>query len=141
MARRREFLTPPRSTPVTTPYCTFSLSVTHIHFCFLRREKNIILKQAALMRKWCYQNNILIRIFCGVNEEKNQAFNNQLVFESAFICMMLGGSVLTINDSHLISSKEFQLQQHYLLLNKTVMCCGFCIQPSLGWYKNCIENN
>jgi len=74
-------------------------------------------------------------------KKKTQAFNNQLVFESAFICMMFGGSVLTINGTHLISSKNFQLQQHYLLLNKTVTCCGFCIQPSLGWYKSCIENN
>jgi hypothetical protein len=45
--------------------------------------------------------------------------------------MMLGGSMLAINGSHLISSKEFQLPQHYLLRNKTVMCFGFFIKPSL----------
>jgi len=46
--------------------------------------------------------------------------------------MMLGGSVLAINGSHLISSKEFQLPQHYLLRDKTVTCFGFCIKPSMG---------
>jgi hypothetical protein len=59
-------------------------------------------------------------------KKKPEVFNNQLVFESAFVCNTLGGLLLTLNGSHLISGKEFRLAQHYLLLNKTVTCFGFC---------------
>jgi hypothetical protein len=45
---------------------------------------------------------------------------------------MLVVSVLAISGSRLISSKEFQLAQHYLLLNKTFTRFGFCIKPSLA---------
>jgi hypothetical protein len=45
--------------------------------------------------------------------------------------MMLGGAVLAISGSNLISSKELQLPQHYLLRDKTVTWFGFCIKPLL----------
>jgi hypothetical protein len=74
-----------------------------------------------------------------VDRINSQAFNNQLVFASVFICMMSVGSKLAISGSHLINSKK--LPQHYLVRKNTVTCFGFCIKSQLGRYKNCIESN